>query len=104
MKKKEKNQTKMERKDERINADTLFEQRYFCKLCNKSIAPEELTEHRNQHIKDSDVFSAPCKLNEHPKTGLCIIKEQYDSCQSINNWMCWRDGILISHPEKEGEP
>jgi len=88
--------------EEEINADNLFERRYFCKICNKTIAPDELVEHRNRHIKDSDVFSAPCKLNGHPSVGVCVIKEHYDNCKLANNRMCWRDGVLINITESVG--
>ena len=47
-------------------------------------------------------FKKACLLNGKPCVGICTLKEHYESCQKpnvvgkvlMNNWMCWRDGIL----------
>lgn len=56
----------------------------------------------DKHIWDFHTpFKKICLLNGKPCSGFCTVKEQYESCQVsflgkviMNNWMCWRDGIL----------
>lgn len=75
-----------------------FKMVYRCDVCQAILENEDRKSHLKMHIANKDVFSAPCKLNGKPSTGVCILKEHYDSCRSPpmrNNWMCWRDEILI---------
>lgn len=77
----------------------MFDIKRTCKICGQEVPSEQTSEHRKQHIEKGDVWSAPCKLNGQPSTGVCLLREHYDACQVKdmlkNNWMCWRDGILF---------
>jgi len=77
----------------------MWEVKRICKICGQEVPSEQISEHRKQHIKKGDVWSAPCKLNGQPSKGVCLLREHYDACQVTdmlkNNWMCWRDGILF---------
>lgn len=73
---------------------------FRCEVCNQVFEKETDAEQcLKNHIKNNEIFSAPCKLNGQPSTGVCVRQNHYESCQTKypykNNWMCWRDGILI---------
>jgi hypothetical protein len=80
----------------------IFESKIFCNICKTEIPSYERLAHVAEHIRKKQIWSEPCKLNGHPDNGVCLFKEHYNDCQNkkhplMNNWMCWRDGILFTH-------
>lgn len=78
----------------------IFETTVRCKLCGKEFKDGKgAKDHFKDHLRKGDTFSAPCKLNGYPYHGVCTDEQIHNDCLSDprmkNNWMCWRDGILI---------
>lgn len=75
----------------------MFETILRCKLCGKEFKDGGgAKDHFKDHIRRGDTFSASCRFGE----GVCTNEQLCNDCISDprmkNNWMCWRDGILVS--------
>ncbi len=81
----------------------MFETIRTCKICHHTVLDGDVSKHKQEHVLKGDVWSAPCKLNGKRSKGVCLLKEHYENCQKPdvlgrvikNNWMCWRDGVLL---------
>ena len=36
-----------------------------------------------------------CKINGKPYYGFCVVEECYKDCRCLDNFMCWRDDVLL---------